>query len=286
MDLLEGEDFSKVCEKRGPLSVAEAALYVTQAGEAIRLAHLAGIVHRDIKPANLFLTHRADGSPCVKVLDFGISKQDDAADLDLTRAGEMLGSPPYMSPEQIRSTRSVDPRADVWALGAILYKLLTGRTPFHASTMPRVILSILDERPARAPSMVRPSLPAELDKIILSCLEKDSTKRTQNVSALLAALRPFCADPLTLVMTAAEQPPFSQRPRSIPPVSAPTPVWEALDTPARGQEETQPAHVRAMLEKLRSRATPAGEDREPPSRKPTSSSRTKGNSCASSLCSP
>jgi serine/threonine-protein kinase len=284
MDLLQGQDFSAICESRGRLGVGEAVLYVLQAAEAIRQAHEAGIVHRDIKPANLFLTHRPDGSPCVKVLDFGISKHDDAEDLDLTRAGEMLGSPPYMSPEQIRSTSSVDSRTDVWALGAILYKLLTGRTPFHAVTIPRVILSILDEKPVKPPSVLRPSLPPALDAIIVRCLEKDPDRRMPSVSALMDALRAFTCGAAEAPVTLSEPPPpWSQGPRSHPPMAL---DWDCSDTAARALrtlEETQPAHVKAMLQSLRQLTPVAGEDKVPSSRTGPASSRPRGSSSAPSL---
>lgn len=287
MDLLHGEDFAKICERRVMLPVTEAVGYVLQACEAIRQAHAAGIVHRDIKPANLFLTYRQDGSPCVKVLDFGISKQDAAEDLDLTRAGEMLGSPPYMSPEQIRSTRSVDGRADVWALGAILYKLVTGRTPFHAPTMPRVILSILDDKPARPASDRRPSILPELDAIILRCLEKNVNKRWPNVEALIEALRPFCPEPRMASASFSDpSSPRSQRHRSVPPVSGPTPVWDHPLTPSRGLHDTQSADLHGWLQRLRSQAVAGLEDTEPSSRRPTSRSRSDGQARTSSLCSP
>lgn len=120
---------------RVPLPMATAIDYLLQATKAIAEAHAAGIVHRDLKPANLFVTKRRYGSPLIKALDFGISKsQGSGVEPSLTATSAVMGSPFYMSPEQVRSSRSVDPRSDIWALGIILHELLTGRPAFHAET--------------------------------------------------------------------------------------------------------------------------------------------------------
>src|SRR5262249_29408438 len=117
MEYLEGQDLSQLLESRGLLHVDEAIDYILQACEALAEAHAAGIVHRDLKPANMYLTKRADGSPIVKVLDFGISKviAKDSSDASMTRTSALMGSPVYMSPEQMKATRNVDARADIWA---------------------------------------------------------------------------------------------------------------------------------------------------------------------------
>ncbi|APR87318.1 Serine/threonine-protein kinase pkn3 [Minicystis rosea] len=190
MELLAGLDLHKTSAQRGPLPIAEAALYVAQACDAVAEAHLYGIVHRDLKPANLFLTRRADGSPLVKVLDFGISKVSGEEDQNLTATTDVLGSPLYMSPEQIRSPKGVDARADVWALGAILYKLLTGRAAFAAETSSASLAKIMVDPP---PSLreARPDVPPELEALVLRCLEKDVQKRVQSAADLARALGPF-----------------------------------------------------------------------------------------------
>jgi serine/threonine-protein kinase len=119
-----------------------------QSCEAIAEAHALGIIHRDLKPANLFLTHRVDGAPCIKVLDFGISKiTTNEADKGMTKSSDVMGSPYYMSPEQMRSTRAVDARSDIWALGAIVYELLAGGPPFDGETMTALIVNIMQEAP-------------------------------------------------------------------------------------------------------------------------------------------
>lgn len=192
MELLEGQDLSAMLKARGPLPIEEAVLYVTQACHALAEAHAVGIVHRDLKPGNLFLTHRINGSACIKVLDFGISKdtKPEKPDPEMTGAKDLIGSPLYMSPEQMRSARKVNPRADVWALGAILYKLLTGRAPFHAPTVPEIFALTLGKQ-VRPPSALRPEIPGELDAVILRCLDKQLQNRFPTAAELGVALVPF-----------------------------------------------------------------------------------------------
>jgi serine/threonine-protein kinase len=193
MEFLQGQDLSQRL-RHGPLPVSDAIDFVLQACEAIAEAHALGMVHRDLKPANLFLTQLADGSPCVKVLDFGISKvtspSSSGQDFGMTKTQAVMGSPLYMSPEQMASSRDVDGRADVWALGTILYELLTGRVPFLGDTMPQLCAMILQERPPLA-RQFRPELPELLEQAIFRCLEKDRNRRFQNVAELAHALLPF-----------------------------------------------------------------------------------------------
>ena len=192
MELLDGQDLSAMLKARGPFPIEEAILYVTQACHALAEAHGMGIVHRDLKPGNLFLTRRSDGSACIKVLDFGISKdtKPERPDPEMTGAKDLVGSPLYMSPEQMRSARKVDPRADVWALGAILYKLLTGRAPFHAPTVPEIFALTL-AKDALRPSALRHEITSELDAVILRCLDKQLQNRYPTATELGAALVPF-----------------------------------------------------------------------------------------------
>ncbi len=193
MEYLTGNDLSQVLKKRGQLPIAEAVGYVLDACEAIAEAHASGIIHRDLKPANLFLTTAADGSHMVKVLDFGISKATDTTadpQMALTETAALLGSPLYMAPEQMRSARSVDARADIWSLGAITYQLITGQTPFSADTYAELILTVNTEPPTPL-SHWRSDVPPELEAAILRCLEKKPADRCPSVAELAWALAPF-----------------------------------------------------------------------------------------------
>jgi len=190
MELLRGRDLAALLREQGPLSLADTADYLLQAGEAIAEAHGLGIVHRDLKPPNLFLTQRADGSSCVKVLDFGISKLTAASassDQVMTSTQAVMGSPLYMSPEQLMSARNVDLRTDIWALGVICFELLTGKLPFEGETLPRLCMSI-NLAPPQSVRSYRPDLPYEVDELLLRCLAKDPAHRFANVAAFAAAL--------------------------------------------------------------------------------------------------
>jgi len=195
MEYLTGSDLGDLVRARGRLPVSEAVDYVLQACEAIAEAHARGIVHRDLKPDNIFLTRRADGSALIKVLDFGLSKPtaDEAtgpATPSLTGANMVAGSPQYMSPEQVRGLKNADHRADIWALGIILYELLTGRRPFDADTIAGVFAKVAADAPLR-PRALRPDLPSPLETAILRCLEKDVERRMPDVAELAACLHPF-----------------------------------------------------------------------------------------------
>ncbi|HEY3594242.1 MAG TPA: serine/threonine-protein kinase, partial [Polyangiaceae bacterium] len=139
MEYLSGVDLGELVRQYGPMSVPDAVNAILQVCEAIAEAHSLGIIHRDLKPANLFVTRRVDGSPLVKVLDFGISKRSDfdaaLGRSTLTPSGYLMGSPAYMSPEQVRNPKAVDARTDVWALGVILYEVITGTAPFAGETV-------------------------------------------------------------------------------------------------------------------------------------------------------
>ena len=191
MELLVGRDLAATLQVNGPLPVADCIVYVLQACEALAEAHALGIVHRDLKPANLFLVQRSDGTPCIKVLDFGISKvAQSGAEGSMTRTHQMMGSPYYMSPEQMTSARDVDMRADIWSMGAVIYELLTGRTPFEGDSVPKLCASILQSTPASM-TQSRQDLPEELQAVVFKCLEKDKNRRWQNVGQLALALSAF-----------------------------------------------------------------------------------------------
>jgi serine/threonine protein kinase len=191
MEQLDGVALDDYLRDRGQLSLGEAIDIVLQACKGLSEAHAAGLVHRDIKPANLFLASRSDGGYTVKILDFGIAKQRvDRDGPGLTDPGRSLGSPWYMSPEQMIKPADVDARADVWSLGVLLFELLTHARPFDGENVPQVCASVLTATPP-GPSAFRPRLSPELDALVLRCLEKDPERRFGSVEALARALEPW-----------------------------------------------------------------------------------------------
>ncbi|MCC6899677.1 MAG: protein kinase [Polyangiaceae bacterium] len=194
MEFLTGMDLASLVAQRGQVPVQEAVEHVLEACDAIAEAHRAGIVHRDLKPSNLFLATRGDGSTTVKVLDFGISKLLSATgSVALTSDAAVMGSPTYMAPEQIKSAKGVDARADIWGLGVVLYELLAGGVAFGGTEYHEVLAKVLLEAPPSL-SQRRADIPPELETIVLRCLEKDPEKRFPTVAALALALGPFAAE--------------------------------------------------------------------------------------------
>ncbi len=184
MEYLEGSELSTlVADQTRPGSMV-AVDFILQACEGLAEAHALGIVHRDIKPSNFFITRRPDGSALLKILDFGISKAP--TDIELTGTDTVLGTPAYMSPEQMRSSKHVDARTDIWALGIMLYQFLSGNRPFDAPTFSAVCLKVNMDP---VPPIAEP-LPPGLEAVVQRCLEKDPANRYQNVAELAAALVP------------------------------------------------------------------------------------------------
>jgi serine/threonine protein kinase len=190
MDYLVGTDLREMLKKNGPLPLETAVDYIVQVCEGIAEAHAHGIVHRDLKPSNLFVTRRPDGSELVKILDFGISKWSAAeAELDhLTQTGVVLGSPKYMAPEQLFGASDVDPRADVWSIGAILYELLGGRPPFDLPTFTKICAELSTDHPPPSLRAQRAEVTPALEAVVMKCFLREPERRPQDVAELAGAL--------------------------------------------------------------------------------------------------
>jgi serine/threonine protein kinase len=216
MERLEGVGVDALLQERGRLGVTEAIHIVLQACAGLAEAHAVGLVHRDIKPANLFVTRRPDGQPLVKVLDFGIAKRLDNPHVDgLTDPRSSIGSPWYMSPEQMRDPSSVNQRTDIWALGIVLFELLTGTRPFDGATVTEVCAKVLME-PAPPLRDRLPSADTRLERIIARCLEPKAEDRYATVTSLAEDLGAFGSarsDSTTLAPTEGSVAPRQMRHR-------------------------------------------------------------------------
>jgi len=197
MEYLEGRDLGEELDRNGPMPEAVAVDYVLQACDALAEAHKRGIVHRDLKPSNLFLC-KNQKPPIVKLLDFGVSKFKDNSLLantspSLTAEAALLGTPYYMSPEQIRSAKDVDERADVWALGVILYELISGRVPFDGESATGVLAAICGDKPKPLHEVCK-TVSADVSEIVGACLAKNLEERMPNVRELVRALAAVAPD--------------------------------------------------------------------------------------------
>jgi serine/threonine-protein kinase len=198
MEYLDGNDLNQILRHHGPQTPAIVCDLMLQACEGMAEAHSLGIVHRDIKPSNFFVTRRPDGSMLLKILDFGISKHPVNV-TELTGIDTVIGTPSYMSPEQMKSGRTADARSDIWSMGVVMYQLLAGRPPFAGESYASLVLQVSSEPPA---SMHVP-LPAGLNDLILRCLEKDPRQRQQTVAELARMLAPYATDPIQAAQCAA-----------------------------------------------------------------------------------
>ena len=238
MDRLDGIDLSERASRGGPLDVKEAAGYLLQACEALSHAHSKGIVHRDVKPSNLFL-HTEGGETILKVLDFGISKVQSSdvwePTLTATDDGGVLGSPPYMSPEQVRDPKAVDARTDVWSLGVVLYKILSGGVPFDGESVGEVFAKVL-EKPYPALRDTT-DVPVELDAIVERCLAKDRDDRFSHVGELALALAPFASPEHAALAPRIAQRMHDEGPTLERPSSAP----EAMPRGGRDRDRGEPS---------------------------------------------
>lgn len=222
LELFDGEDLDQRLESRKRFTPEDVVAFGVQACAGLAEAHRVGIIHRDLKPANLFLARLHDGTRQLKVLDFGISKMLDPAIVgdtpDLTATNALLGTPHYMSPEQMRSGRGVDARTDVWSLGACLYAFLTGGVPFNGTSMIELGAQVLREDPV-APAAIDPRIPGALSRVVLSCLSKDPNGRPASAEALAEALRSSLVAPMPSA-TLPAAPPWVPAPTAPPPAPA------------------------------------------------------------------
>lgn len=225
MEYLQGQDLADRLEQGGPLDEGQIAEILLQACEALAEAHAAGIVHRDLKPANLFLARRPDGSDVIKILDFGISKI--STNSVLTKSQTLVGSPYYMSPEQLESAQDVDARADIWAAGVIMYELWTGKRPFEGNSLAALCVTVLNASP-KPLSELKESTSPQFAGVVSRCLQKSRSDRFQNVAELAEALEKIT--PGSSAGAAARVVKVLQNARTVP------------DTPRR---ESDPVHERA-----------------------------------------
>jgi len=190
MERLIGRDLDAEIASRGPLPTAEAVDLMLEACEGVAMAHAHNLVHRDLKPANLFLAERPLRPRVLKVLDFGLSKEDSGQHAGLTGSETVFGTPQYMSPEQIQSTKNVDARSDQHALGMILYEMLAAQPPYSAPSVTQLIVVIATHPPPHV-RLVRPDVPAGLDEAIARAMAKRASDRFPDLAAFAAAIAPF-----------------------------------------------------------------------------------------------
>jgi eukaryotic-like serine/threonine-protein kinase len=224
MEFLEGEDLGQSFYGN-QLPIDELADHLLQACDAVAEAHSLGIVHRDLKPENLFLTRRRDGSTCVKVFDFGLSKTVPRTSAPaprqraVTADAQVLGTAHYMSPEQWVASRDVGPATDIWALGVILYEALTGECPFLRNNLAAMCNAVLHEEPEPI-ERFRPDVPEELVEVVARCLRKNPDERYPSATELALALVPFASKDAKMPVR------FSTHP---PPPAAPVSAASAMD---------------------------------------------------------
>lgn len=237
MELLSGRDLAtEIAERFVPSS--EAVGFMLQICEALATAHALGIVHRDLKPSNLFLTRKTDGTPLIKVLDFGISKALDDPNVapadSLTMSHRLLGSPHYMSPEQARAPKVADARSDIWSLGVVLYELVLGERPFHGDTPVAILASLLSDTVPEISVEQRRKMPEELMAVVLRCLNRDPERRFANAAELARALLPMASpNSEALVLRIEGIARTTPTPAlATAPIPTPTPVNDTVESPS------------------------------------------------------
>ncbi|MFO0742532.1 MAG: serine/threonine-protein kinase [Labilithrix sp.] len=246
MEYVAGTTMSAYLAEHGPMPTTRAADVVIDIATVLAEAHARGIVHRDIKASNIALTKRADGTELVKVLDFGIAKQTAASVSSLTETVAVLGSPKYMSPEQIRDARNVGPSGDLWSLSVLLYELVTGAAPFEALTVPGLFAKIVAD-PPRPPREVRADLPVALEELLLKALAKEPSDRHRDAAELAEALAPLATEDgarraarVRAIYTHARTEALSE-----PPAAPAVPASDASLTSAATEIERPPPRPRA-----------------------------------------
>ncbi len=257
MEFLEGCDLCELLALEGKLSQTDVADVMLQALEALAHAHAVGIVHRDLKPANLFLHTRPDGSTVVKMLDFGISKAKARPGEKVLTGQAVLGSPVYMSPEQLRNSKEIDGRADLWSLGVVAYELLCGKLPFDGDGVGEIFAAILEQR--AVPVCERnPKVSPELASIIDKCLERKVEDRWADAAELARAVAPFGSGVHTALVERIEQ--LLARAKFLDVQATPLEtrqVVEAIEAAARRAKETGTQSLDASI--ALDRTTPAGD---------------------------
>jgi serine/threonine protein kinase len=191
LEYLEGTDLGRLVETQGRVPYRQALAWCADACEGIAEAHALGVVHRDVKPSNVFLADAGPGAgPLVKVIDFGIAVGDEAAGGSrITSMGKIVGSPAYMSPEQMIAATDVDRRADVWSMGVLLYEILAGDTPFAGKDYLSLFANVMTKPPLPLGARIKEGVPPEVESVILKCLRRPREERYQSMTELAGELR-------------------------------------------------------------------------------------------------
>jgi serine/threonine protein kinase len=222
MELLEGEPLTHVLE-RGGMPAHELIALLLDAMRGVSAAHKQGVIHRDIKPDNIFLATETDRAARIpKVLDFGISKVTGSDAMSLTRTGATMGTPMYMSFEQLCGVKDIDARTDVYAFGVIMYEALTGQPPFQAESFPELIVKITNTQPA-PPKQLRPDIPRSLDRLVQRAMAKEREQRIASLDELIRDLTPFATASSFRAQMTADDRALPNIPRAGEPPAPPPP---------------------------------------------------------------
>src|SRR6188768_1968866 len=273
MEYLEGHNLRVELRQRRAIPYPEAVAYIIQACQGIAAVHDVGIVHRDLKPGNLFLTELS-GARCIKVLDFGVVKFLERKDVAVTEADVAVGTPLYMSPEQLRAPEDVSPRSDVWALGVVLYELIAGLSPFAAATPGAVVAAVMLDAPVPLATLV-PEVPEELARVVAGALSKVPKFRIGSVRELAELLSPFAmpTDAIRVAPSTSSPPPArtlsrtSVRPQLAAQIKSQV---EAFHENSRSGDRNTPLDALRQLPSLAKIAIARGSDDMPTNRPVTS----------------